>query len=45
MCEQLIYKGSSEVLDDGILDHKYLLFLVLSGVATGASWPCYSRAL
>lgn len=27
------------------LDHRSLLFLVLSGIATGASWLCYYRAL
>jgi transporter family protein len=27
------------------LPHKSLLFLVLSGIATGASWLCYYRAL
>ena len=27
------------------IDHRSLLFLVLSGVATGVSWLCYYRAL
>ncbi len=27
------------------LSHKSLLFIVLSGLATGASWICYFRAL
>ncbi|GMO42410.1 MAG: EamA family transporter [Termitinemataceae bacterium] len=32
---------------DGIaaLSHKNLLFLILSGIATGLSWLCYYRAL
>lgn len=29
----------------GSLSHKTLLFLTLSGLATGASWLCYFRAL
>lgn len=29
----------------GRIDPKTLLFLVLSGLATGASWLCYFRAL
>lgn len=28
-----------------LLDHRSLLFLILSGAATGASWLCYYRAL
>ena len=27
------------------ISEKTLLFLVLSGIATGASWPCYFKAL
>ena len=27
------------------IDGRTLLFLILSGMATGASWPCYYRAL
>jgi len=27
------------------IEHKNLLFLVLSGIATGLSWLCYYRAL
>jgi transporter family protein len=33
---------NSEILNIG---HKSLLFLVLSGIATGLSWLCYYRAL
>lgn len=29
----------------GEIDGKTMLFLVLSGIATGASWLCYFRAL
>ena len=29
----------------GALPHRSLLFLTLSGLATGASWVCYFRAL
>ena len=29
----------------GSLDHRTLLFLTLSGLATGLSWICYFRAL
>ncbi|MBE7185213.1 MAG: EamA family transporter [Methylobacterium mesophilicum] len=29
----------------GSIGHRSLLFLVLSGLATGASWLCYFRAL
>ncbi|HEV7356925.1 MAG TPA: EamA family transporter [Steroidobacteraceae bacterium] len=29
----------------GALSHKGLIFLVLSGIATGLSWLCYFRAL
>jgi transporter family protein len=28
-----------------VIDNKSLLFLVLSGLATGASWLCYYKAL
>ena len=35
--------GSQDQL--GGLDRKTLLFLILSGLATGASWLCYFRAL
>jgi len=31
--------------DPGSLPHRSLLFLTLSGLATGASWVCYFRAL
>ena len=31
--------------DIGNIGHKNLLFLVLSGIATGLSWLCYYRAL
>ncbi len=31
--------------DPAALPHRSLLFLVLSGLATGASWLCYYRAL
>jgi len=35
--------GSQDTLGD--IDSKTLIFLVLSGVATGASWLCYFKAL
>ena len=35
--------GSQDRL--GSIGGKTLLFLVLSGLATGGSWPCYYRAL
>lgn len=35
--------GSAEQIAD--IDGKTLLFLILSGLATGASWLCYFRAL
>ncbi|GHU14209.1 membrane protein [Spirochaetia bacterium] len=31
--------------DIGNIEHKNLLFLVLSGIATGLSWLCYYKAL
>ena len=34
-----------EAKDLGALPHKTLVFLVLSGLATGASWMCYFKAL
>ena len=36
-------KGSQETITG--IDGKSLLFLILSGVATGASWICYFKAL
>lgn len=35
--------GSEELITD--IDTKSLVFLILSGVATGASWICYFKAL
>ena len=36
---------SSKWVNPFKLNHKSLLFLLLSGLATGASWLCYFRAL
>lgn len=35
--------GSYEQITE--IETKFLLFLILSGVATGASWICYFKAL
>ena len=40
-----IVLARGEAKDLAALPHKTLLFLVLSGFATGASWLCYFRAL
>ena len=39
----VLVTGSQSQLDG--LDGRTVLFLVLSGLATGASWLCYFRAL
>ena len=36
---------SSKWINPFKINHKSLLFLLLSGLATGASWLCYFRAL
>ena len=41
----LIATGKLELSSIARLPHKSLLFLVFSGMATGASWLCYFRAL
>jgi transporter family protein len=41
----LIVTGKLEVVSLAGLSRRSLLFLVLSGMATGASWICYFRAL
>lgn len=40
-----IISWRSEWSSPSILDRRSLLFLVLSGLATGISWLCYYRAL
>jgi bacterial/archaeal transporter family protein len=42
-CLMVFIVGSQETIHD--IDSKTLLFLVLSGIATGASWLCYFKAL
>lgn len=37
--------GSGLLGEIRLLDHRTLLFLTLSGLATGLSWLCYFRAL
>ncbi|MDF2367533.1 EamA family transporter [Sneathiella sp.] len=39
----LLYTGEFQPLDK--VPNKSLIFLILSGLATGASWLCYFRAL
>lgn len=41
----LIVTASGQWRDAGAISARSALFLVLSGVATGASWLCYYRAL
>lgn len=41
----LITTGKLEIVSVINLSRRSLLFLVLSGMATGASWLCYFRAL
>jgi transporter family protein len=41
----LIVTGKLEITSVFNLSRRSLLFLVLSGMATGASWICYFRAL
>ncbi len=40
-----IFLASGETLSPSAVSGKTYLFLVLSGLATGASWLCYFRAL
>ncbi len=42
-CFMVLIVGSEEQLKN--IDAKALLFLILSGLATGASWLCYFKAL
>lgn len=39
----VLFRGEAKSLTE--LPHKTLLFITLSGLATGASWLCYFRAL
>jgi len=41
----LILTARNEWKTDGPIDQRSLLFLLLSGLSTGASWLCYYRAL
>jgi len=41
----LIATGKLEIVSVSNLSPRSLLFLILSGMATGASWICYFRAL
>ena len=40
-----IVAASGQWQAPGTLSHRSLIFLILSGLATGASWLCYFRAL
>jgi transporter family protein len=42
-CLMVIIVGSQDTIGD--IDSKTLIFLVLSGFATGASWLCYFKAI
>lgn len=42
-CLMVLIVGSQETIGD--INSKTLIFLVLSGVATGASWLCYFKAI
>jgi transporter family protein len=41
----LLVSARHEWQSPGTLSHKGLIFLMLSGIATGLSWICYFRAL
>lgn len=42
-CLMVFIVGSQDTI--GALDSKTLIFLILSGIATGASWLCYFKAI
>jgi transporter family protein len=42
-CLMVMIVGSQDTIGD--IDSKTLIFLILSGVATGASWLCYFKAI